>query len=355
MTFNIEKFFIDIFRPQKGEVVTFMIDLPHDDIPDNEFWRQRREMATQWRGALAGLSDKYSIVVNPIFFYAATGSGNAQLPKVGTMNGKTAEVADVLNNSSIIISMPQFSATAPLYTFAKGTKKQRICSMPGVIKDMENTGLSADYAEVSRRCKTIAPHFDKAIGAEVEFSTGHKCYFDLSADRKAHCSDGILHPDRAGTGTNLPGGEVYVVPNEAPDSKTQGELPQKFGNELVVYVVKNNRITDVEGSGPKAAEMRKKFHGDPAWQNIAEFAIGCNDKAVVRGVILEDEKAGFHWAYGRSDHLGGNVGVNDFKTTVVHNDVVYAKGCSIACKKLDMINEDGTRETLIIDGELTIS
>ena len=31
--------------------------------------------------------------------------------------------------------------------------------------------------------------------------------------------------------------------------------------------------------------------------------------AEVTGCVLEDEKAGFHWAFGRSDHLGGVVGV----------------------------------------------
>ena len=34
--------------------------------------------------------------------------------------------------------------------------------------------------------------------------------------------------------------------------------------------------------------------------------------AIVTGNVLEDEKAGFHWAYGRSEHLGGVTGPDAF-------------------------------------------
>jgi leucyl aminopeptidase (aminopeptidase T) len=61
---------------------------------------------------------------------------------------------------------------------------------------------------------------------------------------------------------------------------------------------------------------------------VAEVAFGCNEHARVTGNVLEDEKAGFHWAYGRSDHLGGTVGVDAFsrRDHVVHQDIVYARG-----------------------------
>jgi leucyl aminopeptidase (aminopeptidase T) len=113
---------------------------------------------------------------------------------------------------------------------------------------------------------------------------------------------------------------------------------------------------DVKGTGSKVEELRTKFKADPGWQNIAEFAIGLNDKAKVTGIVLEDEKAGFHWAYGRSDHFGGKIGVKNFTSpsNVVHQDIVYAKESPIICKKLDMIMEDGTRKTMIVDGVLQV-
>jgi leucyl aminopeptidase (aminopeptidase T) len=235
----------------------------------------------------------------------------------------------------------------------------RVGSMPGVAKFMEESGLSADYYQIGEKCKKLEPIFNRAIAAEVEFSTGHKCHFDLPVENKALVDDGILHPERAGTPdalSNLPAGEVFCVPNENEDSGTNGELPQKIGDEVISYVVKNNRIVDVKGSGPEAGELRERFASDRGWQNIAEFAIGVNDKARVTGIVLEDEKAGFHWAYGRSDHFGGQCGVAQFNSPaeVVHQDVVYAKESPITCKTLDFIFPDGTRQTLIVDGELQV-
>jgi len=359
MAFNLEKFFIDIFRPEAGEVVTVVYDLPHGDIADNPAWKERRAMAEEWRKKLTEIFAGRNITVKPVVTYYATGGNNADLPTTCLIDGEETDFNQMINSSSIVIAMPEFSATAPLYYLSKKSDKLRVASMPGVAKFMEETGLSADYAEISKKCKILEAIFNRAIAAEVTFSTGHRCYFDLPAENEALIDDGILHPDRAGgelSLSNLPAGEVFSVPNENEDSRTEGELPEKIGDETAVYVIKHNRVTDVRGSGPAVAELRRKFREDPGWCNIAEFAIGLNDKAKVTGIVLEDEKAGFHWAYGRSDHFGGKNGVENFNSpaNVVHVDIVYAKGNPIVCSKLDMIFPDNSRQTLITDGELLV-
>ncbi len=203
--------------------------------------------------------------------------------------------------------MPQFSASAPLIVFTKKYENLRVASLPTVTKAMQETGLSADYGKIAESCAHLAPLFDRADGIDVVFSTGDTCYFDVSEHRPAIQDDGRLHPG-AGPGAfrfrNLPSGEVCVVPNEGPHSRTAGEIPVSYGDEIAVFVVRGNQIIDVRGDGPAAAEKRRQFGGDRALRNIAEVAIGCNDRAAVTGNVLEDEKAGFHWAYGRSDHLG---------------------------------------------------
>ena len=39
---------------------------------------------------------------------------------------------------------------------------------------------------------------------------------------------------------------------------------------------------------------------------------------------------------------------------VVHQDIVYAKGCPIVCKKLDLLLQDGTRKTVVMDGVVKV-
>ncbi len=358
MAFDLEKFFDVIFKPAKGEIVTVIYDLPHGDVTDRKEWQERRQMAEDWRNTLNSQANRWGVTVNPTCTYEATGGNNADLPTTGKMGGDEVNLADTIKGSTIIIAMPEFSATAPLYAYAKTGDKLRVGSMPGVAKFMEESGLSADYAAIAEKAKILGAIFNKATSAEVEFSTGHKCYFDLPAYNHAHLDDGILHPEKAGTDgalSNLPAGEVYCVPNESTDSKTAGELPVQLGGETAVFTVKANRIVDVKGTSTEANELRENFKNDPAWQNIAEFAVGLNDKARVTGVVLEDEKAGFHWAYGRSDHFGGKVGVKDFTSgKVVHQDVVYAKDSPIQCKRCDMIFPDGTRKTVVENGTVKL-
>lgn len=356
--FNIEKFIEDIFAPGKNEIITIMMDLPHKDIPDNEKWRKRREMALRWHSALRKLSKKWDMFVNDIVTYQATGGNNSDLPDICEIGGVETKMTEIIRSSTIIISMPEFSATAPLYEYSLSEKKLRIGSMPGAEEFMEETGLSADYKKISEKCHILYEILKEAIGAEVNFSTGHFCYFDIHSN-KAMIDDGILHPEMGGTEmslSNLPAGEVCIVPEEGPGSLTEGELPFFLNGDLAVCEVKKNKIISLKGDGELIEDLREKFNNDKAWRNIAEFAIGVNDKAVVTGNVLQDEKAGFHWAFGRSDHLGGTVGVKDFilSSNVVHEDKVYAKGNSVVCSRLDVLFENGRKKTIIKNGILQI-
>jgi len=359
MFFSLEKLFVDVFAPQRGEIVTIMVDLPHNGIYDTQEWQERRQMAEEWLEEIAHFSTKYGLHINPLVEYDATGVHNSQLPEYGMSGGKRVRLEDTARDSTIIISMPQFSASAPLILFTKKFENLRVVSMPLVTKAMQETGLSADYNLIAKTCHQLALLFNQSDGIEVLFSTGHSCYFDKSDHKPVIQDNGRLHPsaDRdAFRFRNLPSGEVCVVPNESPDSKTRGEIPVDYGDEMAIFVVQNNQVIDVRGDGSIAAKKRQEFRHEKAMRNIAEVAIGCNDKAVVTGNVLEDEKAGFHWAYGRSDHLGGTIGPQDFSAPnkVVHQDIVYAKGNPIVCKRLSFVFPDGTKHTAIRDGVLSL-
>jgi leucyl aminopeptidase (aminopeptidase T) len=292
--------------------------------------------------------------------FPATGANNADLPAGGLLNGSDVDLEETLSQSTLVIAMTEFSATAPLTHIAKNHRDFRAASMAGVEERMERTALSADYGTVATRCQTIAGAMAGATLLAVVFSTGHRCWFDLR-HRKAEVDDGFLPRFKDGERViNLPSGETYIVPYEGEfdevPSWTAGTIPVVEQEELVLLHVVANTVVMVEGDGPAADGYADFFEQDPARSNIAEVAFGVNDMAEVTGVVIEDEKAGFHWAFGRSDHLGGCVGVDEFKSpdTVVHQDIVYASGNPVQVESAELIHPDGRRVAVIWDSEYVL-
>lgn len=354
---DVKKLLIDVFDPQAGEIAAVMVDVPRDGVSDSPRWSARREMADRWRQALAELGSSRGFEVLPLLRYPATGANNADLPPSGWIDDREIDLGAQLAGTTLVIAMTEFSATAPLALIAKSNPDFRAASMPGVEERMEGTSLAADYRRVAARCRAIAEAFEGATLCDVVFSTGHRCWFDLR-HRRAEMDDGWLPRSKEGDRIiNLPSGETFSVPYEGEfedvPSWTSGTIPVVEDDELVLFHVVANTVVVVEGDGPVADRYAEFFEHDPARANVAEVAFGVNDKAEVTGVVLEDEKAGFHWAFGRSDHLGGVVGVDDFTSpeTVVHQDIVYAKGNPIQVERADLVHPDGRRVTVIEDGK----
>jgi len=360
-SFDLEKLIVDVFAPRRGEKVLVMADLPHGELTDHDRWAERRQMAQEWHSAFERLGAKQGFSVHPLLSYAATGANNADLPEGGEMGGQKVRFEEVFPDTNIVVALTEYSASAPLIKYSQKLPSLRAASMPKVTRSMEKTALAADYSEVARKAHMLAGKVEEAVGARVEFSTGHKVYFDLR-HRKADADDGRLYVDKAGIRLiNLPSGEACIAPYEGEvegqPSRTEGVIPADYDGELVLYKVQANRIAEVIGDGPRAAAMRKYFSVDEARRNIAELGLGCNDKAVISGIVLEDEKVlGMHWAYGRSDHIGGITGVTQFSdpSHVVHQDIVYAKGGPVEIASLVLEYEDGTSEEIIKGAEYTI-
>jgi hypothetical protein len=357
--FDLKKLILDVFDPQLGEVVVIGYDLPTIASGDTTPWQERRRMAEEWREAFVSIGAERGFVTLPILTFQATGVHNADLPLRAVLGGKEVAMERTLLDSTLAVFMTEYSATAPLTKLSEKKEDFRAASMPGVAKRMEQSALAADYAEVSRRCNIIDNLIRGSECLEVVFSTGHACCFDLRY-RAPEMDDGFLPRFKIGERIiNLPAGETFIVPYEGErddePSRTQGILPIQVGDELVVLQVVANHIIRVVGDGPEAVRLRCLFAEDSARTNIAEVAFGCNEWAVVSGNVLEDEKAGFHWAYGRSDHLGGITGVDAFRSpeTVLHQDIVYATGNPIQVQEATVVRE-GRRMGIIGEGDYLV-
>jgi hypothetical protein len=359
MAFDLVKLFVDVFDPQPGETVVVACDLPQRAEDDTPQWADRRAMAAEWRQAMVELGRARGFSTLPMLTYPATGANNAELPATGTLEGREVELAPAILQGTLALFLTQYSATAPLDGLTRVKTDFRAASMPGLARCMQDTALAADYREVARRCSILADALRGADAVHVRFSTGDECHFDIRF-RHPEADDGFLPRHKEGDRIiNLPSGETFIVPyeGERPDepSRTAGILPVQIGEDLARLRVEANRIVAVEGDGELVARLTMVFAADPARRNVAEVAFGCNDRARVWGNVLEDEKAGFHWAYGRSDHLGGTVGVATFASPalVVHQDIVYAAGNPIQVVEATVLR-DGQELPVMRGGEYVI-
>ncbi len=355
MAFDLHRLLRDVFDPVPGERVLVMADLPRTGKPDTPDWMERRRMAAHWREAFAAMGCEAA----PLLLFPASAGNNADLPPLGESGGQPMDIAAAIARAQIVVAMTTHSATAPLSAFVRRRDDLRVASMPGVLRRMEDTALAADYAEVARRTHLLAERLTRAEEAVVLFDTGHACRFDLRF-REGHADDGMCRRNKAGFRLiNLPSGEAFIVPYEGEragePSRTEGWIPVRHGGETAVLAIEENRIVGVEGCG-YAARLEAHFEVDPARRNVAELGLGCNDAAVVAGCVLEDEKAGLHWAYGRSEHLGGVTGPDAFRdpANVVHHDIVYAPGCPIGAASVTLTYPGGTREEILRENRYTL-
>lgn len=332
------KMFNDVFAPKPNEKILFLYDIPHDNIKDNEIWRNRRKMVEEWFKIFQNMSKKIGFFVT-ILEFKATGIQNTPIPN---------KLLDILSKYNLIIAMTEFSISSSLLRICKENElTARIASMPYVEKRMEKSAFKADYRDVKRYAINIEKILNKTIGAKVVFSTGDELYIDLR-NRVAQSDRGDC--TKPGQFINFPSGEGFKSPYEAlPDeidrfgkSKTEGFWPIDYLGEIVRYRVKNNRIVEIIGDGKNAKIMRDFFKEKPSRGNVAELGIGCNPSAVVSGNPLEDEKVGgLHIAYGMSTHIGGKI------TSDIHLDISYPKGAPIEAKTLTLYRTDGSTLDLI--------
>ncbi len=320
--------------------LTILFDIPGGGVHDSDSWKDRRRIATEWYASLrtAPASKLFNRVI--LGWYENVGSNNNDLPSSVRVTegdvsesdlspGNRSDLLQLISDSTVVLALTHFSATAPLKIMARG-RAFKGASMPGFSREMI-PALSLDYEKVDARVREFKDRMDRAEGISMDFTTpSGKCsmYFDLRF-RSGHASGGLMrNPGMVG---NLPSGEAYVVPYEGEkpgeESKTKGTLPVQFGDEIVLYRVDQNRAKEVISTGRQSSHEMKLIQDEPAYGNIAEVGIGVLGEWGIEAVgsILLDEKLGPHIAFGRSDHFGGITAPSSFKDRkrVVHIDRVY--------------------------------
>ncbi|MBI2838598.1 MAG: hypothetical protein HYX75_09800 [Acidobacteria bacterium] len=332
-----------VFEPRGDDRrLAILVDLPDEAVPDHPAWRARREMAAEWAGMLTSHTSDVGIDSVNLVLYRNVRANNADLPASAVIHrgaslpvtadevhGEAIELDHVFRTHQILIALTEFSATAPLKVAAR-THMLRAATMPGFSQEMI-PALRLDYARIAARVSILKKLLDAAERADFSFEAdGRMLHLRLDLrHRTAHESTGLLRT--RGMAGNLPSGEAYIVPYEGELAQdptlSNGEIPVQFGDEVVIYTVRENVAVGVTTEGPASAAEALKLRSEPAYGNLAEFGCGVlADFGVTPiGEVLLDEKLGLHIAFGRSDHFGGQVGPRNFSSPdkVVHIDRVY--------------------------------
>ena len=110
-----------------------------------------------------------------------------------------------------------------------------------------------------------------------------------------------------GQSGNLPSGEAYIAPMENGVNGSMvidGSMVGvgKLEKPITVHI-KDGVLQSVEGDDGKLSILLQK----PENGTVGELGIGTNEKAILRGIILEDEKVygTVHIAFGTNTSFGG--------------------------------------------------
>ncbi len=248
----------------------------------------------------------------------------------GKVNGEEPPqpVAAAMAAADVALCATQKSlthTTARINAAAAGT---RVVTMPGITMDMLRDGAAcADYAEVERRTLDLTERLNAAQTARIE-KEGHVLTLDL-ANRPGVPSPGVYRT--AGACGNFPSGEAYIAPVEAGANGTMIIDGSMVGigklAEPMVVTLESGRLVKVEGAdenGPYADQLAVLF-ARPENGTIAELGIGTNERAILCGIILEDEKlyGTVHIAFGTNTSFGGVTKADCHYDGIILNPTLY--------------------------------
>jgi len=215
----------------------------------------------------------------------------------------------------------------------------RIATLPGVTEEMLARVMSADMEGLRRKGAAVADALTR--GSEARIACVRGCDLRLGlGDREAIPDAGELR-ERGAFG-NLPCGEGFIAPLEGT---TEGTLVIDGSiagigllAEPVTLRVEGGHLVDASGAAGARLMELLTGHGSQG-TNVAELGIGTNEKAILTGEVLEDEKilGSCHVAFGASAAIGGTVQVP------VHLDCVAMR---------PRVSVDGA--TLVDGGELLV-
>jgi leucyl aminopeptidase (aminopeptidase T) len=207
----------------------------------------------------------------------------------------------------------------------------RIATLPGVTEGMLARVMSADMEALRRRGGAVAEALEAASEARITCPNGSELVLNLEGRGAIPDAGELTEPGAFG---NLPCGEGFIPPIETEGEGVLvvdgsiGDIPRAA--EPVSLRIERGEL--VAASGPDGAALLEMLRAaGPGGTGVAELGIGTNEKAILTGNLLEDEKilGTCHVAFGASAGMGGAVQVPVHIDCVVTRPTVEIDGQAI--------------------------
>jgi leucyl aminopeptidase (aminopeptidase T) len=251
-----------------------------------------------------------------------------------TRNGEEPPrgIAEIMKHVDIVLAPTSKSLSHTVAREEASKAGVRCATLPGISEECMARCLAADYHAVAARSRKYADILTRGSSVRITNADGTDLTLVLDG-RSGEPDTGILR--EPGAFGNLPAGEAYIAPVEGKANGVfvaDGAMAgQEYVGEKVRIRVENGYAVDI--SGGKAAEVLESIIAPLglAARNIAELGIGTNERAVLTGSVLEDEKVmgTIHIAIGDNSHMGGIVSVPSHLDGIVLAPTVVIDGVTI--------------------------
>ena len=248
------------------------------------------------------------------------------LPRKTNGEEPPREIAELMKMVDVVLCPTTKSLTHTDSRRAASDKGVRVATLPGVTEEIMVRCMNADYNKIAERTFRLCDELEKTTVVRVEAPGGTSITLPVKG-RKAHASSGLFR--EKGLWGNLPTGEAYLAPVEGQSQGVVVVDGSMAGVGMVSnpikIVVKDGYATDITG-GAEAKRLIELLepHGLEA-RTVAEFGIGTNDKAILTGLIIEDEKVmgTIHIAFGDNKSMGGSVRVASHLDGLIKQPTVW--------------------------------
>jgi leucyl aminopeptidase (aminopeptidase T) len=248
------------------------------------------------------------------------------IPRKSNGEEPPPEVADLMKKFDVVFCPTSKSLTHTDARRAASAGGTRIATLPGVSEEIMVRCMNADYHMIAKRTFTLCGMMERSSTIRVISHAGTDITMPIQG-RTAHASSGLFL--KKGESGNLPTGEAYLAPVEHCSQGVvvvDGSMASVgMVQTPITITVKDGYAVKIEG-GSEAETLKKLLepHGKDAY-TVAEFGIGTNDKAILSGKIIEDEKVmgTIHIAFGDNKSMGGSVRVASHLDGLIKSPTVW--------------------------------